>query len=140
MADRAVGIIKKENSVLLFHRRKKNREYFYFPGGGVERGETPEQTLYREILEEVNIEVRGCRHVVTLKNRGRHEHYFIVERFTGQPALGPEQLEKINLESYFDVVWKSVKEIFHLNIYPPEIIMYLHSHLLAYSPVFIDKP
>ncbi len=136
--DRAVGIVKNGNSVLLFHRRKKEREYFYFPGGGVEKGETLEQALYREILEEVNLEVHDSRHIVSLRNRGRHEHYFIVDRFAGQPALGPEQLEKISQESYIAVVWKSLQEIFQLNVYPPEILPHIYQYALSIASTSDD--
>lgn len=134
MTDRAVGIVKNGDNILLFHRRKKEREYFYFPGGGVERGETAEMALRREILEEVNLEIQAHQHMVTLKNRGRQEHYFIIERFNGRPALGPEQLEKISLESHIAVVWKSIQEILQLNIYPPEILPHIYRYSLALQP------
>lgn len=54
---RAAGIIIKNNQILLMHRRKNDQEYWVIPGGHVEGGETPEQTVQREIKEELSLEV-----------------------------------------------------------------------------------
>src|SRR3989338_9475187 len=40
---RAVAIVVNNKKVLLIHRISYGKEYFVFPGGGVENGETIEQ-------------------------------------------------------------------------------------------------
>ena len=53
------GIIIKDNKILLI--KKITGPYdgkLDLPGGTIEFGETPEQTLKREVLEEVGIEVK----------------------------------------------------------------------------------
>ncbi len=58
--DVAAAIIVKDHKVFLA-RRKPGAHlagFWEFPGGKLEEGETPEQCLARELLEEFNIQVR----------------------------------------------------------------------------------
>ena len=52
------AIISKDNS-LLFLRRKNSpaNGQWWFPGGRIRKGETLEETLYREVKEETGLEV-----------------------------------------------------------------------------------
>ena len=54
---RAVAILIKNDEILLIYR-KNEKEYFVFPGGGVEERETIEQAVIRELMEETTIEVK----------------------------------------------------------------------------------
>ena len=42
---RAVGIIIKNNKVLLIHRIKDGGEYYVFPGGAIEEGESSKEAV-----------------------------------------------------------------------------------------------
>ena len=60
---RVAGIIFMNNGIALMHRkdvikRKDYQEYYTFPGGGLEEGETPEEGTIREIKEEFGINVK----------------------------------------------------------------------------------
>lgn len=48
--DSARGIIARNGKLLLMYSPKYR--YYKFPGGGIEKGETPEEALQREVLEE----------------------------------------------------------------------------------------
>lgn len=50
------GIIENNGSILLC--RDKGKDYYFFPGGHIEFGETAEQALIRELNEELNILVK----------------------------------------------------------------------------------
>jgi len=50
------AIIFADNRVLLAHRR--DIDWWNLPGGGMEAGETVEQALRREVLEETGLEVK----------------------------------------------------------------------------------
>ncbi|MEL6623721.1 MAG: (deoxy)nucleoside triphosphate pyrophosphohydrolase, partial [Pseudomonadota bacterium] len=59
----ACAIINDDSQVLIAKRPegKPMAGLWEFPGGKVEPGETPEETLYRELYEELNIEpCVGC--------------------------------------------------------------------------------
>jgi len=47
------GIIIRDRKIAMVHSRKF--DYFKFPGGGIESGESREQTLIREVLEEAGL-------------------------------------------------------------------------------------
>lgn len=49
----ARGIIIKDGKAAMIHSRKY--DYYKFPGGGIEAGETREEALAREILEEAGL-------------------------------------------------------------------------------------
>ena len=87
----AVGIIRKDGEIFLAQRSADSymANRWEFPGGKMEEGETPEQALKRELLEETGIEVVNATaydtvdHIyddlrVTL-------HFFIVDRWNGEP-------------------------------------------------------
>ena len=55
------GIIKKDNKMLLIKKARGPYTGLYdLPGGSPEDGETPEQTLVREVKEETNCDVISC--------------------------------------------------------------------------------
>jgi len=56
----AAGIIVSNGKVLLTRRADGERQAgrWEFPGGKIERGETPQQCLERELLEEFGVSVR----------------------------------------------------------------------------------
>jgi 8-oxo-dGTP pyrophosphatase MutT (NUDIX family) len=75
---RTYGILLRANRVLISAERVAGREVLKFPGGGIEPGETPEQGLVREFLEECSIEIRPLRllHVPgTLLSPWTHANY-----------------------------------------------------------------
>ena len=61
----AAGIIEKDNRFLIALRKQgKHLEGFWeFPGGKIEKNETPEECLIRELKEEFNITVRVKEYV-----------------------------------------------------------------------------
>ena len=53
------AILQKEDKILIARKKqgKPLAGYFEFPGGKIEEGETPEESLIRELMEEMIIKI-----------------------------------------------------------------------------------
>ena len=53
------AILQKEDKILIARKKqgKPLAGYFEFPGGKIQEGETPEESLIRELMEEMNIKI-----------------------------------------------------------------------------------
>ncbi|OIN67602.1 DNA mismatch repair protein MutT [Exiguobacterium sp. KRL4] len=86
-----------------------------FPGGKIEPGERPEESLFREIQEELNCTIQVDAHIETT----RYEYEkVIVELSTFQSTIvsgAPEALEHAELR------WVPVKQLDSLNWAPADV-------------------
>lgn len=58
-----LAVIEKDNKILFTKRiddRPENNGKWQLPGGGMEFSETPEQTLHREVMEELGVEIKNA--------------------------------------------------------------------------------
>lgn len=63
------AIIRKENSVFATQRGYGDyKDWWEFPGGKVEEGETPERALIREIREELDSDITVEKFITTVEH------------------------------------------------------------------------
>lgn len=121
---RASAIIIQNNKILLIHRIKKDDDYFVFPGGGIEEGESREEAMAREIKEELNLEVRSMKLVFELDNKSQknqHEFFFLIKDFSGIPVVGGPEREIMNEQNQYVPVWVELEKVADLaNLFPTE--------------------
>lgn len=55
---RVGAVIVRDGEILLARHERNGKRYWVLPGGGVEYGETLEEALAREIMEEASFEIR----------------------------------------------------------------------------------
>ncbi|MDP3999022.1 MAG: NUDIX domain-containing protein [bacterium] len=58
-----VKCIVQNNGKILMIRNTYGHKLWTFPGGGINRGETPEQAVKREVIEEVGVETQDLRKI-----------------------------------------------------------------------------
>lgn len=96
---RVAGIILMQGGIALMHRkdvkkRKDFQEYYTFPGGGLEEGETPEEGTIREIKEEFGIDVKINRKLYEMVSEkfNQKEIFYLCEYIGGEfgTGTGPE--------------------------------------------------
>lgn len=63
------GIIIRDNKLVVMQREKKGRKYCTFPGGHVEKNETNEECVVRELMEEFGIVVKPKRLIYGFKGK-----------------------------------------------------------------------
>jgi 8-oxo-dGTP diphosphatase len=106
MTEVAVGILRRNETILICQRKKGGRYElkWEFPGGKVEAGETTEQCLRRELLEELSIEVFSIDRIQTeaaYYNDGGmfNVAYCFISGFRGEPQNNVfEQIRWVTLE------------------------------------------
>jgi 8-oxo-dGTP diphosphatase len=128
--DRATGVIIRDNKLLLMYREKDNEQYYILPGGGIEPGETPEQTVLREIVEECSSHSTIKQFLFSHTEEGRKGYYFLLDMENKEPILGGPEKKRHSKENYYEFVWLDVEEFAQLeNFYPPEAQAKLLSYL-----------
>jgi ADP-ribose pyrophosphatase YjhB (NUDIX family) len=108
---RVVGIIIRDGRILLIHRFKDGDEYYVFPGGGVEEGESNEAALMREMREELSIEAEGSSKLFEIKNEGRKEIYYTIMGFTGTPQIGGPERKRMDESNQYRILWLPLTDI-----------------------------
>ncbi len=118
----ARGIVIHENKILLIHRKSKGKEYYSFPGGGIEKGETSREACEREVFEETSIRVKvGDSLYIISHNDNSEHHMYICEYISGQPKLSlnaPENDKMLNNDEWYNPEWISVKSLSDIPLQP----------------------
>ncbi len=121
---RSSAVIIKDKKILLLHRIKNGQEYYILVGGSMEKGETAEQTLIREIKEEAGLTVRAAKKLGELYNDFDHRthHIFLTEIIDGEAKLGGPEEERNNEDNQYHLEWHPMSVIHELILYPDGIL------------------
>ena len=89
------GILQREHRVLLGLRKNTSAypDYWAFPAGHLESGESSREAMTRELFEELGIEVITAAHLCTLTDPAESIQHFVyrVTDWRGEPRnLEPE--------------------------------------------------
>lgn len=114
------AVVIRENQLLVMFRRKKGKEYFAFPGGGVEEGETEEEALIREIKEETSIDAKIGQKLYGFDGKLGREYFFLCSYVSGEPQLAKDSPEFLRLseENYYQPQWIDLAEVSKITLYP----------------------
>lgn len=121
MRKRAGIILIHEGKLALMERHRQGRHYFAFPGGGVDEGETDEQTAVREAMEELGIEVEIVQKAATVLRKGKRDQiYFLVRWVVGEYGTGTgEEFTEVDEENgTYNPVWMPLENVLSENVVP----------------------
>jgi 8-oxo-dGTP pyrophosphatase MutT (NUDIX family) len=88
MRNRSGIILIEDNKLALIERHRAGLHYFIFPGGGIDEGESPQQTAVREAEEELGIKVELKQKVAEVKFDQATQHYFLAQKLSGEFGTG----------------------------------------------------
>ncbi len=129
---RVAGIIFIDGKIALMHRkdvlkRPEMPEYYTIPGGGLEKGETEEEGVIREIKEEFGIKVKVIKKLYEIESKKfrQKEIFFLCEYESGKfgTGTGPEfsgDPKYIDSGKYIPELVEK-EDIEKINLLPPEI-------------------
>lgn len=142
------GVVKIDGKLLLLHRIKHGEEYWVVPGGGVEQGESYEETVVREMEEEVGIVVKPLKELVRVEFGDVEEYlgnrkiidekaiatiylpgwsamdiFYLCEYVSGEvgSGTGVEFAERSSVDNFYEIQAISAEELHSINIKPAEI-------------------
>ena len=96
----AYGVMRRDGAVLLVWDQADER--WYFPGGGIESGESPEEALAREVTEETGFRLVSCAPLATVdqptpKGVTKECHFFLAEVDDTDPGPAEHDSEWVPL-------------------------------------------
>ena len=128
------GIIKNDDGIILIHRIKKNsdveiRDYYVVPGGKMELNESEEETVKREIFEELGIYVRVGKRLLEIYNDfdDSIQIFYECEYVNGILGTGTGPEFTNHDEYYGEYIIEIIKyeNLEKINLVPEEIKAYL---------------
>ena len=103
------GVIFWEDQVLCVQRPKNKLHYisekFEFPGGKIEEGETKEETLHRELLEELNLSTKIKSFFLTVI------HEYPDFELTMHSFICEVDSKELTLNEHIDQKWLNINEL-----------------------------
>lgn len=109
----AIVLNPSNTKVLLIHRLKDSKEFWVFPGGPVEEGESLGDAIAREVKDGTNLKINKI-----FENR---ENDFMVEVDDAKPAMNGSEVQTDN--DWFNPEWVVINTALKLENLSPASIM-----------------
>ena len=132
---RSVAIVIRDGKILMERVFYFGREFFTVPGGGIEKGETPEEAAIRELKEECGLDGTIVKPLaVQYKDNRSAEYSFEVSISDDQEAItGYDPEETSDNPPLKEVLWMNLNEISEKDR------AFLWSYGLMLVPGFFDE-
>ncbi len=116
------AIIYFEDKIVSMYREKADRIYYTFPGGGLDQGETEQQGVVREVLEEFGLNVEPIKKVYIYENPRSIEHFYICKVVGGEFGTGQgEEYQPDRNKGIYKPMLIKISDIPSLPLMPPEV-------------------
>lgn len=120
----ARALIIRDGKLLVFLRKRHSKkngewiEYYSIPGGGIDKNETPENAVVRELYEEMGVRIELSK-LVAHRIGKIFEHYvFMAHIISGEPHLmmDSEEADLMSSRNQFIVEWVPVESLTKENL------------------------
>lgn len=107
----------------LMHRIKKGREYYVYPGGGLEENESLEECVIREVKEEFGVDVRVMKKIYEYISNHSIQHYYLFEYIKGEFGTGEGDGEEfVSAEKgTYSPELININDLALINLMPPKL-------------------
>lgn len=121
MRNRGSIILIEKGKVALIKRIREGVTYYVFPGGGIEKDETPETAAKREAFEELGVKVNVKDCIVKLNFNGT-QYFFLGEITDGVIGTGNgEEYSNSNRgRGTYEPVWVKIEALSTSDVRPKE--------------------
>ena len=124
--DRAAAIIVSGLKVALIKRDRNRRGmvYYLYPGGGVKEGESLQQAVSREVLEETGFNVTVGKLVAVVTRMGNQQYHFLVTIEGGSfgTGTGPEMVGDYDpAAGTYEAVWMDIDQLLENSVFPTSV-------------------
>ena len=103
------AVIENNGEVLCMQKGQTKYAYisfrWEFPGGKIEEGDTPQQALHRELLEEMDYDISVGKHIVTIS------HAYPDFSITMQAYLCNAKSRAFKMKEHAAFQWKNLSEL-----------------------------
>ncbi|BAK16349.1 NTP pyrophosphohydrolase including oxidative damage repair enzyme [Solibacillus silvestris StLB046] len=124
MRNRGSVVILEKDKVAIIRRVRDGIIYYVFPGGGIEKGETPEEAAKREAFEELGVEVVVNECIAKIEYNGT-QYFFLSEIINGTfgTGQGEEYTDKERNKGIYLPMWIDIKRLSSHDVKPREIVL-----------------
>ena len=120
MRDRGSAVLIENRKVALIKRVKNDVTYYVFPGGGIEKGETPKEATKREAYEELGIDIDVKECILEIDFSGK-QYFFLGDIVGGTFGTGQgEEFSDENKGSYIPM-WVNIDDLSYIDVKPKEV-------------------
>ena len=133
---RAQCLVVKDDRILMVKHSQGDDAWYCTPGGGIEKGETPEQAALRELQEECNVSgvvIKKTSEYVCPIDDNSFFYTFHVDIGSQAPSLGWDPEYKTKEYELREVRWMALNELSEV-----DRVYLWASGLLSISP-FMEK-